>query len=334
MSTLKAVVVGLGSIGRRHLGNLRLVAPNTYITVWRHSPDSRASSDGLSQADRVVYGLEEALDPMPDVALITCPASFHVERALALARHGVHLFIEKPLSHTLDGVDDLLETSRRLSAVLMVGYNFHFYRPFQVIERAMAEGRIGRVIGLRAEVGQYLPYWRPNRDYRQTVSARSDLGGGVVLELSHELEYARRLVGEVKTVSAHTAHVSDLEIDVEDTAEIILQFRNGAIGSVHLDMVQRPATRSCRIVGTAGMLTWDWESHRVRLFSQATEAWSDLHPPQEVDRNEMYLDELRHFLECVREGGIPAITGEDGRCLVEIAQAVKQSSREQRVVAL
>ena len=334
VSVVRALIVGLGSIGRRHLANLRLIDPAAHITVWHQHSKRQGRTEPLSTADRVVYRLEDALDTKPDVALITNPASLHIETGLALAQKGIHLFIEKPLSNTLDGVDELLDLCRQRSLVLMVGYNFRFYRPLQVMRQALIEGRIRRPIALRAEVGQYLPDWRPGRNYRQSASARQELGGGAVLELSHELDYVRWLVGEVKTVSAQVGRLSDLEIDVEDTAEIILQFRNGAIGSVHLDMIQRPATRTCRIVGTEGALTWDGMSHRVRLFSTATNTWSDLRPAKAIEHNEMYVAELRHFLNCVKGNEVPIVSGEDGRRVLEIALAAKQSSQKRRVVEL
>ena len=331
---MRALIVGLGSIGRDHLTNFRLVEPGAHVTVWHQHLKRPDATDIAPLADDVVYRLEDALETKPDVALITNPASLHIETGLALARRGIHLFIEKPLSSTLDGIDELLDLCRKRALVLMVGYNFRFYRPLQVLRQALAEGRIGRVVSLRAEAGQYLPEWRRGRDYRQCVSARRDLGGGAVLELSHELDYVRWLLGEVKTVSAQVGHFSDLEVDVEDTAEIILQFHTGAMGSVHLDMVQHPAIRTCRIVGTEGTLTWDGIRHRVQLFSAATNTWSDLHPAKTTDRNEMYVVELRHFLDCVKGNDTPVVSGHDARRVLEIALAVKQSSQDGRVVEL
>ena len=331
---MRVLIVGLGSIGRRHLTNLRRIEPAAHITVWHQHSKPQDGTEAASPADCVVYSLEDALDTKPEVALITNPASLHIKTGLALAQQGIHLFIEKPLSNTLDGVDELLDLCQQRGLVLMVGYNFRFYRPLQVMRQAIIEGRIGRIMALRAEVGHFLPEWRPGRDYREAVSAKRVLGGGAVLELSHELDYVRWLVGEVKAASAQVGHLSDLVIDVEDTAEIILQFCNGAIGSVHLDMIQRPATRTCRIIGTEGTLTWDGISHRVRLFSAATNRWSDLHPAKTIDRNEMYIAELRHFLDCVRGKDVPLVSGEDGRRVLEIALAAKQSSQEQRVVEL
>jgi len=329
---MRILIAGLGSIGRRHLSNLKSMRPSAHITVWHQHSGRCSEGENHGEADAVVYRLEEALASRPEVALITCPASLHVETGLALAAQGVHLFVEKPLSHMVERVDELLRVCREQSVVLMVGYNLRFYRPLQVLREALMEGRIGHPVSIRAEAGQYLPDWRPGKDYRQTVSAKSALGGGAVLELSHELDYARWLVGEVEAVSAQVGHVSDLEIDVEDLAEIVLKFTNGVIGSVHLDMIQRGATRACRIIGTEGTLAWDWADHRVRCFSEKHGGWTDLWREEGYDRNMMYVEELRHFFTCVQDRRPPVVTGEDGRRTLQIALAAKESARTGRVV--
>lgn len=329
---LRFLVVGLGSIGRRHIHNLKAINPGFRVAVWRKKHPGEDLGDVSPLIDQVVTSLDEALAFHPDAALVTNPAHLHVETGLELAQKGVHLFIEKPLSNTMEGVDSLLDLCRSSGVVLMVGYNFRFYEPLRRMKQAIAGGSIGRIMALRAEVGQYLPEWRPGVDYRRSVSARQDLGGGAVLELSHEFDYARWLAGEVESVSAQIGRLSDLEIDVEDTAEIILKFTSGAIGSVHVDMVQRPTTRICRIVGTEGTLTWDWSQHQVKHFDNETGAWSDLHPAMDIDRNAMYVDELRHFISCVCSGATAEIGGDDARRVLEIALAVKQSSQEQRVL--
>jgi predicted dehydrogenase len=141
-------------------------------------------------------------------------------------------------------------------------------------------------------------------------------------------------MGEVTSVMAQVARLSNLEIDTEDTAEIILQFSNGALGSIHLDMVQQPATRTCRISGTEGTITWDWESHRVRLFGASNRNGRDLGPIRDIDRNEMYVAELRHFLDCLKGIASPLIDGNDGRRVLEIALAVRRSSEEQRAIEI
>lgn len=331
---MHALIIGLGSIGRRHLTNLRQLEPKAEITVWRPHAAPGKAGDPVLEADRVVHSLEEALERRPDMAIVAVPATLHVETGLVLARAGIHLLIEKPIAAALDGVDHLIETCRSLRVALMVGYNLRFYEPLKRMREALLEGRIGRLLSIRAEVGQYLPEWRPGRDYRETVSARRKLGGGAVLELSHELDYVRWMAGEVSSVTAEMGHVSNLDLDVEDMAEVLLRFHNGAFGSVHMDMVRRPSARTCEAIGSEGTLGWDGSSHRLRLYSAGSRTWEDLHPAVELERNTTFIEELRYFLTCVREGATPAVSGEEGRRVLEIALAAKQAAAERRHVDL
>jgi predicted dehydrogenase len=321
---MRILIAGLGSIGLRHLGNLRSLVPDAYIGVWRQA--TPAGDDVPEGVDEVVYDLESALAQKPDIALVTGPATAHIATGRALAERGIHLYIEKPLAHSLEGVDDLLALCRRNSAILMVGYNYRFNASLCAAREMVIAGRIGRVLGVRAEVGQYLPEWRPGQDYRDSVSARADLGGGVVLELSHEFDYIRWLVGEITAVNARLGKVSDLEIDVEDLAEVVLEFRDGAIGNIHLDMVQRIPVRTCRIIGSEGTLVWDGLAGEVKCYLSKSGTWSDASGGKGA-RNDMYLEALRHFLYCVEYGKTPESTGEDGRSALAIALAVKESAR-------
>ena len=324
---MRILIVGLGSIGRRHIENLQQIDKDAFIVVWHQSPRRRDPDIAIPAVNSVVYDIESALAQKPDMAFVTGPATLHVETALALAREGIDLFVEKPLADSLYGLEDLLDECYRRSLVLMVGYNFRFCQSTLSLRQTLISGGIGRVLGVRAEVGQFLPDWRPGVDYRGTVSARMDLGGGVILELSHELDYLRWLIGEVETVNAKAGHVSDLEIDVEDMAEIVLKFNCGAIGSVHLDMVQRSPVRACRIIGTEGTLLWDGIRHRVDWFSAQTGNWSSLYRDDDMDcSRDMYVNEVRHFLDCVKNRQTPLVTGEDGRRALEIALAARESS--------
>jgi len=331
---LRYLIVGLGSIGKRHLRNIKLIDPDGIVTVW-HTHTKKSEMETLdTQPERVVYSFEEAIDPKPDVAFITNPASAHIPIATRLTREGIDLFIEKPISSILSGVDNLLQTQKTHNTLIMIGYNLRFHQPLQILKQCVGEGKIGKLIGIRAEVGQYLPEWRPGTDYHSSVSARGELGGGAVLELSHELDYALWLAGEVTSVTSQTDRLSDLEIDVEDTAEIILRFASGALGSIHLDMVQRPSTRYCKVLGTEGTIIWDGTTDSVMLFSNETGHWLILHPEQKVDRNQMYISELEHFFACIRERKEPLITGSDGKRVLQVALAALQSSKEQRSITL
>jgi predicted dehydrogenase len=334
VEVMRALIVGLGSIGRRHLRNLRALVPDADIAVWRQHarPASGAGSD--PDADRTVFSLGEALAAHPDVAIIANPTAMHVHTGLQLAHEGISLFVEKPLSNELHGAAELVEVCCGRSLTLMVGYNLRFHRPLLALRGAVQDGLVGRTLSVVAEVGRYLPDWRPGTDYSQGASSRSELGGGAILELSHELDYVRWLVGDVEGVTANAGKVSDLNIDVEDIADIMLRFVGGVFGNVHLDMVQRAPVRTCKVIGTTGTLVWDGMSHHVRHFSAHSGTWRDVFQSAELDWNEMYMNEMRHFLDCADTGTTPLISGEDGLRVLKIALAAKESARLRRAIVL
>lgn len=337
---LKILITGLGSIARRHIRNLKLIHPEVEIGVWRQSSQSSQSSKDSDLGDisplvsQVFFDLETSLQWRPKAALITNPSSLHVETALPLAEQGIHLLIEKPLSNSLDKVDELQKISRQKSVVIGVAYNFRFYKPFQIIKQALVDQKIGRALSFRAEVGYYLPAWRPQSDYRKSVSALKELGGGALLELSHELDYARWLMGEVESISSETGKLSRLEIDVEDTAEIILRFKSGSLGAIHLDMLDQARVRQCRIVGSEGTLVWEGIKHSVTLFTTDKNDGTILQPPGEIDLNDMYLQELRYFLQSVEDHREPVVSLEEAKRVLEIVLAAKQSSHDGRSIRL
>lgn len=329
---MRALIVGFGSIGRRHLANLRRLGIE-HVTVLRQAP----GSPGLELPegpDCVVYSLADALAMCPDFAIVCNPATKHVSAAIPLVLHNIHVLVEKPLSHATETATELVGLCEMKAVTLQVGYNFRFYSPFIKIRSALSDGLIGQIVSIRSEAGQYLPDWRPTTDYRQTVSARQDLGGGVLLELSHEFDYVSWFCGQVVRVSAETGKLSGLDLDVEDVAEVTLRFASGAIGSIHLDMVQRPATRSCKVVGTEGTLEWTAADHAVRHYSARDGQWHSLVPPSESDRNLMYLKELEEFIDCFTHGRKPVVGGSDGLRAVAIAEAASQSAREHRAIEI
>lgn len=318
---MRIALVGLGSIGRRHLANLRLLVPDADITVVRHRRTTEGPPEG---ADRVVFSRDEALARKPELAVVCGPTSTHAEDAAAFAACGAHLFIEKPIAADTAGAQRVVSAVAASGVTCVVGYNFRFLPSLRALRAAAAGGSIGRVMSVRAEVGQYLPEWRPAADYRTTNSARAALGGDVTLELSHEIDYVRWLCGEVADVGAVLARTSDLEIDVDDTAELLLRFRSGAVGSVHLDMTQRAPVRTCRIAGTDGTLTWDGLAGVVRRFVPGT-GWDVLHDG-DPERNQMYIDEAAHVLACVRGEEEPLIDAADGARTVAVAAAARRAA--------
>lgn len=329
---MKFLIAGLGSIGQRHLQNLRSLSAGEIIAyrVRKQGPGELEKQYSITSYS----DLDKALNQKPDAVLVTNPTSLHIPIALAAARKGCHLFIEKPLSHSLEGVNELLHIVREKKLVVLIGCNMRFHPALRLIRTFLEEGRIGRIVGARLEVGEYLPDWHPGEDYRQGYSARSELGGGVILTLIHELDYACWFFGQAKGLFCLAGKKSGLEIDVEDIAEILLHFEKDILAEVHLDYIQRAPSRSCQIIGEEGTILWDQRHKRVEVFTAAEGKWQYFPEAPAFGRNQMYLEEMKHFLACIKGKEKPVTSLEEGIKVLEIALAAKESSQTRSFVNL
>ena len=322
----RILIVGLGSIGTRHLRIARELFPDADIRVWRHQECVSIPE----YADGCFFKKEEAIAFFPQIAVIANPAPFHIYAAQPLADAGVHLLIEKPLSSSIDGVLQLIKTCHKQGTVLLTGYNLRFLPSLHLFRNLLIDNTIGRVSSVRCEIGQYLPSWRPSTDYRQAASARHELGGGVLLELSHELDYLRWIFGEFDWVKATLSRQSTLEIDVEDTAHLIFGFAPAddkfqLIGTVNLDFIRHDTTRSCTVIGENGTLRWNGLTGVVELYEAGAKEWCELFRYQH-QRDDSYLAEWKNFIDCVNKHKTPLVTGEDGLKVLEIIEAVRISA--------
>ena len=322
----RILIVGLGSAGIRHLRFARQHFPNAEIKVLRH----RAQSAIPQYSDGCFCTIDEAIQFAPQIAIVANPSTFHVHVAKKMAQKGVHLLIEKPLSSTLAGVVDLIGTCKGRDSVLMIGYNLRFSPSLQCFQALLSERIIGEFLSVRCEVGQYLPSWRPGSDYRQGVSAKKELGGGVLLELSHEIDYLRWIFGEVEWIRATLSQQSELEIDVEDSAHLTMGFLPNSggrqlIGTLNLDFIRHDHTRMCTVIGETGTLRWNGLTGEVELFEEGAPRWKKLftHQPQ---RDETYRAEWRDFIDSIQDKRIPFVTGDDGLRVLEIIQAARISA--------
>jgi predicted dehydrogenase len=286
---MRVVLLGAGSIGRRHLANV-VALGHQVAAVYDPDPARLAevrprAGDGavLTTAER------EALAVDADVALVCSPTAAHVAQARAAVAHGRHVLIEKPLSHTLDGVDALVAEAAAGGRTVLVGCNLHFLPSLRLVKRLLAEGRIGTPLSARAHCGYYLPHWRPHTDYRRGYAARQATGGGIILDSIHEFDYLRWLLGEPREVFCYAGKVSTLEIDTEDSADILLRFDYGAVANVHLDYLQRTYRRSCELIGEDGVIVWDYISQLVRVYGKDDRRAEDYEESINTERNLMYV---------------------------------------------
>ena len=314
------LIAGFGSIGRRHLNNLRALGCRDFIfyRTFQSTIGDPDTSDAFTTSN-----LDEALGRHPAVVIISNPSAKHLEVASAAAEAGCHLFIEKPLSHSLDGCDELLKQVEARTLTTMIGCQFRFHPLLISLRQQLAAGRLGEVIGARAEWGEYLPDWHPWEDHRKSYSGRSDLGGGAILTLIHPLDYLYWLFGPVRHVQAAIRKVPSLQTTADDDwAEITLQFNSGVVGQVHLDYVQKPPVHQLHVWGDRGRAAWDF--HAGTLLWTAHDGTTQLESvPPGFERNTMFVDEMRHFLQAVRDRQTSDIPLADGVAALKMALEAK-----------
>jgi predicted dehydrogenase len=326
------VVAGCGSIGKRHIGNLlqskvAKVSAFDVVKERRHEVQEKFNIETVSS-------IEDAIQQKPDAVFICTPNIFHIENAFAFAHAGCHLFVEKPLSHTMEHLDELVRLCEEKQLITLVGCNLRFHPGLKKVKSLLQEKQIGTITSAECHVGQYLPDWHPWEDYRKGYSARQDLGGGIILDAIHEIDYARWLFGDVKSVVCFGGKLSHLEIDTEDSADILVKFAQNMTAYIHLDYIQRFASRFCRVIGDEGTVYWDGKQKLVQWFTASDKEWHEERLDPNWDPNQMYLDETAHFLHCLQGDEMSVQDIRSAAYAMKIALAAKSSIVEHRIIDL
>lgn len=286
---------------------------------------STLPDDGL-QGLPIERDLSIALDRWgPDGVVVANPTSLHLDVALPAAKAGCNVLIEKPVSHNMAGLAELDETLSARGRKALVGYHFRFHPGLKAVKGTLEEGRLGTPVSASVHWGEYLPGWHPWEDYRCSYAAREDLGGGVLLTLSHPFDYLRWFFGDVKSVSAQIS-CSGLGLQVEDTAEILLEFAAGLLGRVHLNYNQRPPQHTLQIVCTGGTIEWNYFNGMTQVWPAVLDSPERVDLPRGFDRNDMFVAEAEHFLAVVAGDVEPVCALKDGVHALEIALAARESA--------
>jgi predicted dehydrogenase len=343
---VRILLAGLGSIGQRHARNLRALLGNEVeLLAYRvrgltHiiTPDMQIEPGDVEARYGITSftSLAEALATKPEAVFVTNPNSLHMPVAMAAARAGCHLFIEKPLSHTLEDVEDLIEVTERRKLACLVGYQWRFHPAFHLAQCRLRANAIGNLLAARMDFGEHLPDWHPYEDYRQMPVSRRELGGGVVLAQIHDLDCAYALFGLPRRISAMGGQVSRLDVDVEDVASILMECTSGGRVfpvHVHQDCVRRPPTRTCEVIGDNGRLLLNLQAQTLEIFDEAGRP-IESHSFVGRERNQMFLDELDHFLACLRGEAQPVVGLRDATMSLQMALAALESMATGGVVRL
>lgn len=329
--TDEVLVIGAGSIGRRHARSLRALDPRRPLRLCRSGHGAPLEDD--LRALPVERDLAAALARRPRAVVVATPTALHVPAACAALRAGCHVLLEKPVAHALDGVADLQRACRGATTSMLVAFQWRFHPGLRAVRRWLDDGALGEIVTAEAHWGEWLPGWHPGEDYRRGYAARADLGGGVTLTLCHPFDYLRWLLGEIETVGAELGQHGGFELDVEDTALVTLRFASGALATVSLDYVERPPAHTLRITGRAGVARWDAHDGVARLVrpGRSTE---EARPPAGFERPQLFLEQMRHFLDCMDGRARPSCSLDDGVAALRIALAAKLAARKGRRVRL
>lgn len=341
----RALFVGLGGIGQRHLRNLRaLLGDAVQIDAYRARREGTVLDDqlGVVGSDleeryrlQVFAELDPALAEKPDIVFITNPSSLHVDVALRAAASGADLFIEKPLSHSLAGVSELARAVEARGLVAFVAYQLRRHPGFRLLSERLRSAAIGRPLSVRAEVGEYLPAFHPYEDYRRMYASQRALGGGVTLSQIHELDYLIALFGRPTRAFAMGGKVSSLEVDVDDLTSALIEFRHPdgrpLAVELHQDFFQRPTNRRCLVIGEAGRIEWSLSERAFRRWDAQGTLVEDV-DFSTFPRNQAFLDELSYFLGCVRERRQPDVGVVEGAASLELALGLLSSQTSGRQV--
>jgi predicted dehydrogenase len=344
---MKFLVAGLGSIGQRHVRNLRaLLGDQVDILAYRVRGLPRTITDAMAieegQAVEERYHLQSfdrldrALAERPDAVLVCNPTSLHLTTALAAVRAGCHVLIEKPLADSLAGVEALVSLAGSRGVVAAVGYQMRFHPALVRLRELLCSGTIGQVEGVRAEFGEFLPSAHPYEDYRQSYAARAELGGGVILCYIHEFDYLCWLFGMPRQVVTIGGRSGVLEVDVEDHATTRMTCCVGGrpvVIEVHQDFLQQPGTRTCDVIGNAGTIHVDFNAPLL-VVADAAGHIIERRTFDGFTRNQMYRDAIAHFLSAVGGADAPLVTAREGAISLRVALAARESLASARAIEL
>ena len=321
---VRFAIIGFGSAGARALEVLRELRPEAeFLVVSRKSAPGEGFWSTSSLDDVVAFA--------PDALILAGPATTRSDVLRQLGTLGVPVFIEKPLSHTPGDAVAVIELLGPAVKRSQVGYNLRFSQSLIAYRDLIRGGRLGRVVRFTSETAQYLPDWRPGKDYRDTVSARADMGGGVLLELSHELDYLRWIFGEWDWVSAWTGRTSSLEIDVEDAALVTIGIEGDevvtpVVGQLSLDFVRRDKVRTVTAVCESGTLRWDGIARTVELYESSESQWKTVVTDSGLQST--YRAQWDSFLSVVEKGGVPLVAASDGVAVLRAVEAIRHSHEQ------
>ncbi len=315
------LVIGFGSIGKRHVTNIQEFGKYK-ISVVSRKPLPAVDVQTFQVFDSI--GAAYAAHTF-DAVFICTPTAQHMKDLADVWNYGARkIYIEKPVSNNFTDVDVFCEKINTEKCNVIVGYDLHFDPGFMKVKELVEQGIIGKILSANAIVGQYLPDWRPNEDYKKSMSALVEKGGGVLLDLVHEIDYLYCLLGMPLMITAQEINSGCLEIATEELAEILVKFQNGALATIHLDYLQPALVRNCRLTGTEGSIFWNQATAEVNWIGFDKKEWSFNYAS--YTRNDRFKEIIQSFLEDKKDSRLTSF--KEALVSLKIILAAKKAAAE------
>ncbi len=292
---MNILIVGGGSIGRRHLQNLQDLGYHDIWVLKRRDDPTFASKYKVN----VITSFEQAKNLNIDCLFVATPTSLHIESLRFAVENNLHVFMEKPLIHTSEGLEQAKALMKDHGGVFFIGFMLRYHPLVKKIKSLLDEGGLGPAFNARFSFGSYLPYWHPYEDFRISYAAIKELGGGVINTISHELDLIQYFFGNPKTVYCQASNFGHLGIDVEENCEAIFEYPDKVI-SLHLDYLQKDYDRTISILCENGKIVWNWHDSQVKISRHSEDSMSITLESFEV--SQLYVDEVIDFIAGIKSG--------------------------------
>jgi len=322
---VKILIIGFGSIGRRHLNNLVELGYQDISLV-------RRNTDPIDNF-RVFSTIHDACETQRyQYAIIATPSAIHFQNFNELITYNIpNIYIEKPVSNLLEEAFRMEKIANKKNVNVVVGYDLHFDIGLNKVRELLTNKEFGKALTFQSEVGQYLPDWRPHEDYRNGMSAKKSLGGGVMLDLIHEFDYVQWIFGTIVSVLGIHRKISSLAIDSEDVSITILETDKGIVGSVYLDYLQKELSRKCKIVFNKGTIVWDYGKSNVKWMTHEDSTWKE-YSYANFQRNDRFVEIIKAFMNSnlYKDSRLTSLA--EGIKSLKIVVAAKKSSVDNKLI--
>lgn len=253
--------------------------------------------------------MQEALDTMPEIVLICTDTSSHVPICQEVLIHNntnlKGIMIEKPISFSMEGVETIKSMCKERNVKLMTSCNLRFNNGVELISLLLNSKTIGKPLSCQYYFGHNLRLWHKDRDYSKSYSALTN--GGILNDDIHAIDLLMYLFGNPTDIKGILHKSGILEIKNEDIASYVVKFDSGVIGSISSDYLSPFYMRNIQIVGEQGIIHWSFDEGYVNLKNDDIKEWRTFSTQEPI--NNMYLNELIYFINCVEKNETPFSDG-------------------------